>query len=63
MLGKIGLLSENELRNLFLEVLSPNGYNLMVTSKDIDIEVEDLSKIVAWGINKALHESVMKSES
>ena len=63
LLGKIGLLSENELRNLFLEVLSPNGYNLMVTSKDIDIEVEDLSKIVAWGINKALHESVMKSES
>ena len=30
----------------------------MVTSKDIDLEVEDLSKIVAWGINKALHDSI-----
>lgn len=62
LLGKIGLLNENDLRNLFLEVLSPNGYNLMVTSKDIDLEVEDLSKIVAWGINKALHESILRSE-
>lgn len=61
-LGKIGLLNDVELKNLFLEVLSPNGYNLMVTSKDIDLEVEDLSKIVAWGINKALHENVMRSE-
>ncbi len=58
LLGKIGLLSIEEQRNLFNEVLSVNGYNLMVTSKDIDLEVEDLSKIVAWGINKALHESV-----
>ena len=62
-LGKIGLLNEIELKNLFSEVLTPNGYNLMVTSKDIDLEVEDLSKIVAWGINKALHESIMRSES
>ena len=57
-LGKIGLLSQDEQKNLFEEVLSPNGYNLMVTSKDIDLEVEDLSKIVAWGINKCLHESL-----
>lgn len=62
-LGQIGLLNESELKNLFQEVLSPNGYNLMVTSKDIDLEVEDLSKIVAWGINKAVHENVMRSES
>jgi AraC-like DNA-binding protein len=52
------LLSQDEQKNLFEEVLSPNGYNLMVTSKDIDLEVEDLSKIVAWGINKCLHESL-----
>lgn len=56
--GKIGKLEEEEQRNFFTEVLTPNGYNLMVTSKDIDLEVEDLSKIVAWGINKALHDSI-----
>ena len=30
------------------------------TNTDIDAEVEDLSKIVAWGINKALHENIME---
>lgn len=58
-LGKIGLLKEEELKNFFQEVLTPNGYNLMVTNKDIDLEVEDLSKIVAWGINKALHQNIL----
>lgn len=57
-LGQIGLLSEEEQKQLFLNVLTPNGYNLMVTSKDIDLEVEDLSKIVAWGLNKALHPNI-----
>ena len=61
-LGQIGLLSDIELKKLFESVLTPNGYNLMVTSKDIDLEIEDLSKIVAWGINKALHESIRKSD-
>ena len=32
----------------------------MVTSKDIDLEVEDLSKIIAWGINKAIHTNIDK---
>ena len=50
---------EEELKNFFQEVLTPNGYNLMVTNKDIDLEVEDLSKIVAWGINKALHQNIL----
>lgn len=59
-LGQIGLLDQEELKVLFQEVLTPNGYNLMVTSKDIDAEVEDLSKIVAWGINKALHENFLE---
>lgn len=61
-LGQIGLLNIEEVKTLFQEVLTPNGYNLMVTSKDIDLEVEDLSKIVAWGINKALHENLIKEE-
>lgn len=57
-LGQVGLLSEEEQKQLFMNVLTPNGYNLMVTSKDIDLEVEDLSKIVAWGLNKALHPNI-----
>lgn len=61
-LGQIGILDEHEKRLLFESVLTPNGYNLMVTSKDIDQEVEDLSKIVAWGINRALHERIFTNE-
>lgn len=58
MLGKIGLLTEEDRRDLFMNILTPNGFNLMVTSRNIDEEVEDLSKIVAWGINKSLHSSI-----
>ncbi len=61
-LGQVGLLSETEQKQLFMNVLTPNGYNLMVTSKDIDLEVEDLSKIVAWGLNKALHKNISMNE-
>ncbi|HHX94059.1 MAG TPA: GPR endopeptidase [Tenericutes bacterium] len=43
---------------LIYEVLSPVGYNLMVTPKEIDMYIEKLSEIIARSIDMALHEKV-----
>lgn len=53
--GTFGKLDEVQQRRLIEEVLTPQGYNLMVTPKEIDIEVNDLSRIIANAINLALH--------
>ncbi len=55
LFGAFGKLTESEQKTLIEEVLTPQGYNLMVTPKEIDVEVEDLSKIIANGINLAMH--------
>lgn len=55
LLGLVGDLSENETRQLIYEVLSPVGYNLMVTPKEVDFVIEKLSNIISQGINKTLH--------
>lgn len=54
-LGEIGKLSDEEQSNLINQAITEKGYNLMVTPKDVDMEIEDLSKIIAMSINKALH--------
>ena len=36
LLGMVGLLDEQELKSLILEVLLPVNYNMMVTPKEID---------------------------
>jgi spore protease len=55
LMGIIGTLEDQEIRQLIYEVLSPVGYNLMVTPKEVDFLIEKLSDIVAGGINNALH--------
>ena len=35
-LGLVGALSDNEIKRLLYEVLTPIGYNLMVTPKEVD---------------------------
>ncbi len=55
LMGIIGTLGDDEMRQLIYEVLSPIGYNLMVTPKEIDFIVDKLSDVVAGGINNALH--------
>jgi spore protease len=57
-LGLIGGLSDEEKRQLIHEVLSPLGQNLIVTPKEVDDFISDIGKLVADGINCALHESV-----
>jgi len=42
-------------RELLTEVLTPAGYNLIVTPKTIDSEMEDLSRLVSNALNVALH--------
>jgi spore protease len=58
LMGIIGTLSDEEMRQLIYEVLSPIGYNLMVTPKEVDFIIEKLSDVISGGINKALHKNV-----
>lgn len=55
LLGIIGTLDDNEIKQLLFEVLSPIGYNMMVTPKEVDFLIEKLSTLIATGINEALH--------
>lgn len=55
LLGLIGNLDENEIRQMIHEVLTPIGYNLMVTPKEIDFVIKKLSNILSNGINKVVH--------
>ncbi len=57
-LGVVGTLSDEEKRQLIFEVLSPLGHNLMVTPKEVDDVIEDMSNLIASGLNAALHGAV-----
>lgn len=60
LFGMIGNLEDIEIKQLIYEVLSPIGYNLMVTPKEIDFVIDKLSDIIGNGINCALHKNVNK---
>ena len=60
MLGLIGTLSEDEIKTLIFEVLSPIDYNLMVTVKEIDFVILKLASTLAEGINYTLHSNYKK---
>ena len=55
LLGYIGLLDNDELKRLVWEVLSPIEANMIVTVKDIDFIIDNLSKLLSQGINNVLH--------
>ena len=55
LFGLIGNLNELEVRELIYEVLTPIGYNLMVTPKEIDFVIKKLSNILSNGINSVVH--------
>ena len=57
LLGMIGNLSNDDLKKLIDEVLSPIDYNLIVTVKEIDFLIEKLSLLISTGINKSLHKT------
>jgi len=51
-------LNENDKYSLIKEVLEPYGGNLVVTPKEMDEVIERVSKVVANGINLALHKNI-----
>ena len=57
ILGILGSLGDEELKQLFLEVLTPVNYNLMVTPKEVDYVIEKIGLLIGNGINKSLHKS------
>ena len=57
LLGQVGLLSEEETKELIFEVLTPINYNMMVTPKEIDFLIEQLSDVIANSINCSLHKN------
>jgi len=58
LLGIVGTLDDNEVKQLLFEVLTPIGFNMMVTPKEVDFLIEKLSLIISNGINRALHKKV-----
>lgn len=58
LLGIVGMLNQNETKELIYEVLSPIGYNLMVSPKEIDFEVKKISELIANGLNNALNKNI-----
>lgn len=55
LLGLIGTLDDEEIRELIYEVLTPIGYNLMVTPKEVDFVMDKLSLVISRALNGALH--------
>lgn len=58
LFGIIGSLNDYEIKELMYEVLTPIGYNLMVTPKEIDFVIDKLSDVIGNGINKTLHNNI-----
>jgi spore protease len=51
-------MDQNDKYSLIKEVLEPYGGNLVVTPKEMDEVIERVSKVVANGINLALHKNI-----
>lgn len=61
LMGMVGSLSSEDKRKLIEEVLRPLGQNLIVTPKEVDSFVSNIAKLIANGLNCALHEAVNMS--
>ena len=55
LFGLVGSLNYEETKELISEVLSPIGYNLMVTPKEIDFIIPRLATLISNSINEAIH--------
>ena len=63
LFGNVGALSEENKRKLIDEILTPSGFNMMVTPKEVDLDISDLTQIISRAIDKAVHPLVGKDES
>ena len=50
LMGLLGTLEDNEMKNLIMEVLTPIGYNFMVTPKEVDFLIDKLALLIGKGI-------------
>ncbi|MFV0275432.1 MAG: GPR endopeptidase [Bacilli bacterium] len=60
LLGLIGNFEDSEIRDLLTEVLSPLGLNMMVSPKEIDFVIKNLSEVLSKGINMTLHRQITR---
>lgn len=58
LMGMIGIMNEEEKKQLLTEVLMSEDHNLMVTPKEIDFLIEKLSSLLSSAINNTLHQEV-----
>ena len=56
LLGIIGTLNDFEIRRLVYEVLNPIGFNLIVSTKEIDFTIELLGNLISTSLNNCLHQ-------
>ena len=53
--GQFGVLDSDSKRDLINEVLTPSGFNMMVTPKEVDLDINDLCGVISGAIDRALH--------
>lgn len=63
LLGVFGTLTHEEKQAFINEVLTPLGSNLIVTPKNVDAFMEDISDVLANGLNQALHPNITTDNS
>lgn len=56
-------MEEEQLDNMVNEVLSQGMGDLVVTPKEVDMLIDDVSKIISEGLNLALHENITLGEA
>lgn len=61
--GLMGTLSEADKRMLFQEVLTPMGKNFIVTPKEVDQYIADMSHLLSTAINASLHPNIAEEEA
>ena len=60
LLGMVGMLDEEEIKTLLYEVLTPIGYNLMVTPKEIDFVIKRHVLLLSHALNEVMHPKLEK---
>lgn len=63
LFGNIGLLDSVDKRKLIDEILTPMGFNMMVTPKEVDLDISDLTEVISKAINQAVHPIVGQYEN
>ena len=51
-------MNEDEKQNIINQTISQDEENLMVTPKEIDSLIDKVSKVIANGLNLALHDGI-----